>query len=203
MPLRDLLKAIEAEADEESARLRQGAEAEAEAILSGARSEAARTRERILRAHAPATENEANRRVALARLEADRLRREARDLAFRRLLEEARDRLAGTRAEPGYRETLRALLAEALAALPDAAIARVDPGDVDLASDLSRELSPELTVTPEPGIGGGVVLESVGGRVVRNTFGARLANAEPRLRPWYGRRLGALSGSVPGSAEPR
>ena len=203
MPLRELLNAIEAEANEESARLREEAEAEAEAVLSGARSEAARAREEILRAHAPATENEANRRVALACLEAGRLRREAHDEAFRLLLGETRDRLADARAEPGYRETLRALLGEALAALPDAATARVDPGDVELASDLIRELNPDLTVTPDPGVGGGVVLESAGGRVVGNTFGARLANAEPRLRPWYGRRLEALSGSVPGSAGAR
>lgn len=203
MPLRELLNAIEAEANEESVRLREEAEAEAGAILSGARSEAARAREEILRAHAPATDNEATRRVALARLEAGRLRREACDGAFRLLLGETRDRLAAARAEPGYRETLQALLAEALAVLPDAATARVDPGDVELAWDLIRELNPDLTVTPDPGVGGGVVLESAGGRVVENTFGARLANAEPGLRPWYGRRLEALAGSVPGSAGAR
>jgi hypothetical protein len=32
------------------------------------------------------------------------------------------------------------------------------------------------------------VLQSAGGRVVRNTFEERLASATPRLRPWYRER---------------
>lgn len=196
MPLKDLLDAIEAEANEESARLERESKAEAEAILSRAREEVARAREGILRAHAPATEAEANRRVALARLEASRLTREAREEAFSCLLAEVRARLAAARGELGYRDTLRAFFGEALAALPDAATARVHPDDEGLASDLAREMRADLNLVPDPGVGGGVVLESAGGRVVRNTFEERLANAEPLLRPWYGRRLEALSKTV-------
>ena len=196
MPLKDLLNAIEAEANEESARLESESRAEAEAILAEARADAARAREEVLRAHAPATTNEANRRVALARLDASRLEREAREEAFSLLVDGARFRLAPVRDEPGYRDTLRALMREALTALPDATTARVNPLDETLASELARELGADLAVTPEPGIGGGVVLASAGGRVVRNTFEERLTNAAPQLRPWFGERFRALERSA-------
>lgn len=193
MPLQELLNAIEAEANAERERLEAESKAEAEAIVVAAREEAERARGEILRAHAPATEAEANRRLALARLEAGRLEREAREEAFSLLLAEARAMLAAARGEPGHRNALRPLLEEALSALPDAATVRVHPDDEALASELARTAGVELTVMPDPGIDGGVVLESAGGRVVRNTLEERLANAGPRLRPWYGRRLEALA----------
>lgn len=195
MPLKDLLDAIEADANEERVRLENESRAEADAILAEADAEAARVREEVLRAHAPATANEANRRVALARLEASRLEREAREEAYALLIEEARTGLAATRDDPGYRDTLRALMREALDALPDASTARVNPLDKTVAAELAREIGADLAVAPDPDVGGGVVLQSAGGRVVRNTFGERLANAEPRLRPWYGGRFRALEGS--------
>lgn len=197
MPLEDLLNAIEADANEEGARLESESRAKAEAILAEAG--AARAREEVLRAHAPATTNEANRRVALARLEASRLEREAREEAFSLLIDEAHSRLAAARDEPGYSDTLHTLMREALAALPDATTARVNPLDETLAAELARELGADLAVAPEPDIGGGVVLSSSGGRVVRNTFEERLTNAAPQLRPWYGERLRAMERSAVGS----
>ncbi|QIN81339.1 hypothetical protein GBA63_00905 [Rubrobacter tropicus] len=198
MPLKDLLNAIEAEADEERARLQSESRAEAETILAGARADAERARERVLRAHAPATADEANRRVALARLEASRLEREVREEAFSLLIDEARSRLAAARDEPGYRDTLRDLMTGALAALPDASTARVNPLDETLAVELAREVGANVSVAPDPDVGGGVVLRSAGGRVVRNTFEERLATAAPQLRPWYGQRLRAIESSAVG-----
>lgn len=196
MPLEDLLRAIEADANAEAARLERESAAEAEAIVSAARGEAFRAREEILRSHAPATETEANRRRALARLEAARLEREAREEAFVLLLADVRRHLAAARDEPGYRETLRVLLAEALGALPGAKAVRTNPGDADRVGELLRAAGANLIVTPDPGIGGGVVVEDAGGRVVRNTLEERLANGEPRLRAWYGRRLEGLATAV-------
>jgi vacuolar-type H+-ATPase subunit E/Vma4 len=199
LPLKDLLNAIEADANEEGARLENESRAEAEAILAEADAEAARAREEVLRALAPATANEANRRIALARLEASRLEREAREEAFSLLVDEARFRLAAARDEPGYRDTLRALMREALDALPDASSARVHPLDEGLAAEVAREIGADhLAVSPETGVGGGVVLQSAGGRMVRNTFEERLASAAPHLRPWYGERFRALEKSAVG-----
>ena len=193
MPLKDLLNAIEAEATSERERLEADSKAEAAAIVAAAHEEAARARGEILRARAPATEAEADRRLALARLEAGRLEREAREEAFDGLLAGARTLLADARREPAYRESLGALLAEALAALPDASTARVHPDDEASVSDLARETGSRLAVVPDAAVAGGVVLESAGGRVLRNTLPERLANAEPGLRSWYGARLERLA----------
>lgn len=196
MPLRDLLAAIEAEANEERSRIEAEGRARADAILAEARAGAARAREDVLRAHAPATRTEASRRVAVARLEAARIVREARERAFSLLLAEVRARLAAEREGPAHRATLRALLDEALAALPDAATVRANPRDGALVGELLGGAGEGLRVEADAGIVGGVVVESAGGRVVRNTFEERLANAEPQLRTAYGRRLDTLMAST-------
>ncbi|AHY48223.1 Archaeal/vacuolar-type H+-ATPase subunit E (plasmid) [Rubrobacter radiotolerans] len=194
MPLRDLLNALESEAAAEAARLRRESEAEAEKILAEARAERERTRREILTARSSAAYGEANRRLALARLEATRLERNAREEAFDRLLAEARTLLAAARSEPGYRKVLDALLGEALTALPDAATVRVHPDDAGLAEELVA--GKNLAVVPDPDVDGGVVIESADGRCVRNTPEERLLNAEPNLRMWYGERLARLEASV-------
>lgn len=195
LPLQDLLNVIEAEANEERLRLESDSKAEAEAIVSAAHEEAARARDEVLRARTPATEAEAARRLAVARLEASRLLREARESAFSQLLAEVRRRLAGSSASPAHRDTVRALLQEALAAVPDAHTARVSPRDEPLIAELAREAGVDLTVETDETVSGGVALESGRGRVARNTFEGRLASAEPRLRAWYGGRLEGLFGA--------
>lgn len=194
MPLNELLSAIESEAREERERLEAESRAEVEAIVAAAHGEAARAREDILRAYAPDTQAAATRRVASARLEAARLRRAAREEAFSLLLQEARSRLAA-QARGGDRATTRALLLEALAALPDAEVLWVNPRDEESAVELVRELHASLTVETAD-VTGGVVLETGHGVVVRNTFEERLANAESELRPWYGRRLDRLAAAT-------
>lgn len=57
---------------------------------------------------------------------------------------------------------------------------------------LVGELGTDIVVQPTLETAGGVVLESAGGRTIKNTFQQRLLSAEPQLRLWYGRRLDAL-----------
>jgi len=192
-PLNDLLAAIEAEAKEERARLEAESRAQAEAILTEARREAAAVREEIPRPLEAEVNSEAERRTATARLEAAWLLREAREEAFGLLLAETNSGLAALRGEEaGYRAALRTLLREGLAALPGARSLRVDPRDEALAAELLKEPGVDLTVDPSLPSLGGLALESGDGRTLRNTFEERLANAEPGLRLWYGRRLDSL-----------
>ena len=107
--------------------------------------------------------------------------------AARGPLHRRRNKVAAERIDLG------ALLAEALVALPDASTARVHPDDEASVSDLARETGSRLAVVPDAAVAGGVVLESAGGRVLRNTLPERLANAEPGLRSWYGARLERLA----------
>lgn len=191
-PLDDLLAAIEAEAKEERARLEAESRAEAEVILAEAQREASAAREEILRPLEVEANSEAERRTATARLEAARLLREAREESFGLLLAGTNSSIAALRGEGGYRTALRALLREGFTALPGAKILRVDPRDEALAAELLKELGADLSVDPSLQTAGGLVLESGDGRTLPNTFEERLANAEPELRLWYGRRLDSL-----------
>lgn len=185
MPLADLLEAIEVEADEELARREHEARAEAEALLEHARSEARALMAEVAGEPVPAARREAERTTALARLEAAASLREEREEAFASVLDGVRAELAGLRGSGRYPELLRALVAESRAALPAAAVLRVDPRDAELA----RPLAGGLRLEPMLETWGGVELASNDGRLVRNTLEERLANAEPRLRLRFADRL--------------
>jgi V/A-type H+/Na+-transporting ATPase subunit E len=192
-PLDRLLATIEAEANEERARLDAESRAEAEAILGRAREEARAAREEILRSGEPEILAESDRRRAGARLEASRLLREAREESFELLLSETSAELAALRESDRYPAVLRALLEEGLGLLPGARALRVDPRDETLSAGLARELGADLSLETAPAALGGLVLDGGDGRTLRNTLEERLQNAEPELRLWYGRRLDELA----------
>lgn len=192
-PLDDLLAAIEAEAEGEHARLDAESRAEATSIVEEAREEACELRAELVRSQEPELQGEVARRLGQARLEAAQMIRQAREESYRRLLEETRSQLAHLQGSFRYRQVLLALLRESQAALPKATLLHVDPQDEALAAKLVRELDIEMAIEPTPEITGGVELESGDGRIVRNTFEERLANADSELRLWFGRRLAGLS----------
>lgn len=195
MPLADLLQAIEAEADEELARLERETAAEAEALVESARSEARALSAELTTAPEPAARRDAERTTALARLDAAGALREAREEAFASILDGVRAELAALRGSGRYPELLRALVAESRAALPAASVLRVDPRDAELA----RPLADGLRLEPVLETWGGVELGSDDGRIVRNTLDERLANAEPLLRLGFAGRL-ARSAEPPAEA---
>ena len=195
MPLADLLQAIGAEADEELVRLERETATEAEELVESARSEARALSAELAAAPEPAARREAERATALARLDAAAGLREAREEAFASVLDGVRAELSTLRHSGRYPELLRALVAESRAALPAAAVLRVDPRDAELA----RPLAGGLRLEPELETWGGVELGSDDGRIVRNTLEERLANAEPLLRLCFADRL-ARSAESPAEA---
>ena len=202
-PLDDLLAAIEAEAEGERARLDAESRAEAASIVERAREEARELQAEPGRSQEPELQSEVARRLGQARLEAAQMIRQAREDSYRHLLEETRSQLADLRSSSRYRDVLLALLRESRAALPNATLLHVDSRDQVLAAELVRELDIKMTIEPTPETTGGVELESRDGRIVRNTFEERLANADPELRLWFGRRLAGLGvGRRPAGEEP-
>lgn len=174
--LAGLLAALEAEAEDELARFDAEVRREVDALLAAAEAEAAVLERRPADEQAAELAREAARIGATARLEAERVVREARDAGFERALDALRRRLAGVRGRPGYPALHAALRDEALAALPGARTMRVDPRDADLAR--ASDLALEATLATA----GGVVLDDGEGRTVVNTLEERLRNAEPALR---------------------
>ncbi len=174
----ELLAALEADADEELARLDDETRREVQALLDLARADAARLERDPVSAQEGALQAEAARRRAAARLDANRMLREAREQSLQEGLAGLRARLASFRDEEVYPKVLGTLLREAREALPVAARVLVDPRDAELA----RRLADGLALEPVLEVWGGVVLESDDGRLVRNTLEERLTNAEPALR---------------------
>jgi vacuolar-type H+-ATPase subunit E/Vma4 len=185
MALADLLQAIEADAAAERARASREAAAEAAAIVEQARAQAAELATELAAAPEGEARAEAERMRALARMDASAAVRSAREEAFASLLAAIRAELAALRGAASYPELFRSLLAESLAALPEAHELRVDPRDLDLATTVVDELRVEPTLDTW----GGLELACHDGRTIRNTLEERLANAEPLLRRRFAQRL--------------
>lgn len=189
MALKDLLTAIEREAEEELEQVRAEARAEARAIRERGRDEAAREEERLARAGDEAVRREAQALRSAARQDAARTLRSGRERAWDDVAEALRRRLAAQADRPEWPAVLTALLEEARSALPAATRAHVRPRDVDVV----RRAAPDLRIIGDAAGPGGVVVAADDGRRLDNTLDARLEAAAPLLR----RRLAdLLSGAV-------
>jgi vacuolar-type H+-ATPase subunit E/Vma4 len=182
MALTDLLTALEADAESETERLRAAADAEARRIVESARSEARAYELEAERTAEARLAHELERRRSVARLAAASLVRAAHESCVAQLESALRDRVAALRGTAAYPGVLRALVEEALAAVPAAGVLRMDPRDRGLAEGIVAELDARLEVRAELDTLGGVEVAGDDGRTARNTLEERLRNAEPELR---------------------
>jgi vacuolar-type H+-ATPase subunit E/Vma4 len=185
MALDDLLRAIEAEADEERDRAEREKAASAAAIVDAAREQAAALEAQLARAAEAASLAAAERVRAVARLEAADTVRAAREEAYASVLGRVREELSALRGSPTYPGVFAALLNESRSALPEARELRVDRRDEKLAESLAGG----LRVVAVLDTWGGLELADEDGRTVRNTLEERLANADPLLRWRFGQWL--------------
>ena len=186
MPLADLLQAIQADADQEVARLARTAATEADLLVEQARVAARALQVELAAAPEGAARRSAERATALARLAAAAAAvRQEREDGFAVVLDGVRTELAALRGSDSYPQLMRELVAESRAALPEASVLCIDPRDADLARLLAGELRLEAVLTTW----GGVELVSDDGRRVRNTLEERLANAKPALRLRFAHRI--------------
>ena len=182
MALDDILRAIREETDTEAERIESEAAAEVAAIEVAARSEAERLRGEILAARNRDAQAERDGVLRAARARAASAWRDGREEVFGRVHAEFMRRLNRLRADRRYPRILRALLDEAVAALPEAIEVRVDPRDLPLFDRAARPGSGRLGVEGSLETRGGVEVVAPGGRAVRNTVEERLARSEPFLR---------------------
>jgi vacuolar-type H+-ATPase subunit E/Vma4 len=185
MALEDLLRAIEAEADEERLRAEREKAASATAIVEAAEREAADLEARLTAAPEAQSRAAADRVRAMARLRAAAAVRAAREEAYVSLLDRVREELAAVRGSAAYPVVFRALLDESRTALPGAVELRVDGRDAELAESMAGGLRVAAVLDSW----GGVELAGDDGRTVRNTLEERLANADMLLRGRFARWL--------------
>lgn len=190
--------------------LESEADAEIEAVLADARSQA----DRIVR---QATEQaqaslEARRRALEGELAAGLVRaRSAADLesaalrlaaahdATERAFAEAETELRAYTRTAEYRGTLQALIREARYALGDIATLEVNPADVTAAAEAARAAEVSAPVLPNPEVQTGVRAIGPGGRTsITNTLLGRLARARDQLSSDVARLLAPASGGPAG-----
>lgn len=183
MGVAEIVAAIERDAAAEVARLEEESRQRAEALAAEAARRAAAVVEEIAAPAERAAQEEAERLRAAARAEARRALREAREETFLRAHALARRLLATVRDDAAaYEAVFSRLLDEALAALPDARVVRVDPRDAQLAAAALARRGATARIEASLESAGGLELDGEDGRVLRNTFEVRLERAEPYLR---------------------
>jgi len=183
LALADILDAIRAEADAEIEAIRVKAESEAAAVLTRASDQAEAEEERLSLVRDRAADRQTDRIVNRARLDADRSFRAEVEELYVQTRRAAADELQSLRGTSRYEDILSSLLAECCAVLPGATVLRVDPADEAVAHRIiaNGERS-DLRVEATLDSSGGVELVDDDGRVIRNTFEARLARADGLLR---------------------
>lgn len=181
MVLEGLLQALERDAERELSEAIAQDRARADAILAAAHEQAEHLRRRRLeevRSHAGA---EAERVRATFRAQ---VRQEHRDAVENRLRRVREDTAGALRELRGTAEALPATLAlfeEAMAAMPEATVARVGPESAPDAQRLVEERWPGLRLATDLD-DLGVVLADDAGRRLDNTASIRLANDWPDAR---------------------
>ena len=178
MAIEDIFRALEEQADAECAELIHIAETQAASITEEARLEADKIKQRKMDAVADIVRSKAGKTLNAARLENKKELAAVRDEAVEKVFSTAASALAGVRSTPRYEGVFKALAEEALAGVEGECTVLVDPADAALAEKTLKSMNVECTLSPTISTAGGLVVSTVGGRVLRrNTFEARLAKA--------------------------
>ena len=149
------VRRLEADAKAAEARILAVAEEERKLALEGARAEAAQ-----------AARDERNERLAAARLNAMRMRSEAKEEALERAFAKVLAEFEGIRESGSYPALLKALIEQGVGEIGPGAEVQVSEDDLRLAKKWGFRLSEDAA-----GIGGGAVISSKDGRVkIRNTL---------------------------------
>ena len=194
MPLANILRALEAEAERLVAEIDQAVQAEVERIRAEAQAEAAVVRQKHLAAIQAPLRAEQARIVNQAKLEALQIVLGTREELVTAALEAAACRLAELAEQPSaerYAGLLQQLTQEAVTVLGvKEACLQVRSCDLELMNRVVQELGLSATVTgglekddTTAGHGGGVVAATLDGRIrLINTPTARLARAASLYR---------------------
>ncbi len=183
MPLEHILRAMQAQADQEISATTRAAEEEAAQLIAEAEQQARATRERHCARVEPALRAEAAALQNKAKLESLRAVANAREALLTEAFAKAGDCLAGVRRSKQYPALFRALAQATVAELGNEIVAHVDPVDVELARGVFAQMGVKAQVQSQPLPLGGLEAQAPDGRVVViNTLASRLARARTVLR---------------------
>jgi vacuolar-type H+-ATPase subunit E/Vma4 len=175
MALQDIFRALDEQADAECKEILDNAKTQAKAIVTEAKEEADRIRQRKIDAVEGIVGARASHIVNAARLENKRDIAALKEKAIDTTFDDARGTLAGLRDKGGYEDLFRRLADEALAGVTEPVSVQVDPRDEQVARKVLDATGADYTLDPSIAAAGGLVAVLGEGRIYRrNTFDDRL-----------------------------
>jgi V/A-type H+/Na+-transporting ATPase subunit E len=183
MGLDDMLSTIQSDTEDQSSKIISDAKAESEKILSEGRKRADAIQTQSAQQSQREVEEDRNRLLASARLEANRRLLEARDEVLKGYEEQAFSYLEEFSNSPQYKDFFVRMLADALSKIGEGAIVQINPRDKPLLKD-SKLKQFKIQVSPEPlkSLGGAIVTSSDGKRRVDNTIESIFSERKDELR---------------------
>lgn len=192
MGLKEILQAMEQDADLQVREVESAAEAEARSVIAKAEEEARKVREQHLASGKQRLLSEQERLFSAARLAAQHSLAAAREAWLDQAFAGARERLARLQREPRYGGYLEQLTREAIAELGTEINIEIDPGDEEVMRRIVSALGVKGEIIASLSTLGGLRASTADGCVsVVNTVEARLERVRERLR----QKLAALLNS--------
>lgn len=183
MAIEDILNALAAQADAEIERIRDDASAHAKHIIDEAELDAERRHAEFVAQAVRLAKSDAARSVNAARMDARRAVLATRDEGVESVFTAVEDRLHEVRAGEGYAALFKRLAQDALDGLEGHLVARVVPGDEDLARGVFAKIGADIEVRGDLEASGGLIVMTADERIIRrNTLEDRLRTARRFVR---------------------
>jgi vacuolar-type H+-ATPase subunit E/Vma4 len=182
MAIEDILKALDDQADAESAAVIDEAHEHAKLIVDEGEREAQSIHDGFHRQAERVAGSEAAKLVNAARLEAKMIVSSVKGDAVTAVFDAAKAKLSSVR-DSGYESLFAQLAAEAFAGVSGEVTVFAAPADAQLAERAAAAAGVAATVDPTLETAGGLIVEANGGRVVRrNTLEDRLERSRQLIQ---------------------
>jgi vacuolar-type H+-ATPase subunit E/Vma4 len=185
MPYEDLISAVKASADERIKEIRDRAKAEAEKIRKDAEEKAQGIRSAYLEEAIRGVKREKSKLIAKVGAEKRMALARVKDDLFQQVFTRTAQQMASARNHPGYRESFKKLVREAMDELAGEEIRmHIDPRDEPLCREILGEMQRNCDVVTDLTTLGGLNVTTADERLmVFNTLESRLQRAKEVLKP--------------------
>ena len=181
MSIDELKKKLREEAEIKAREIIEEARAEADKIIREAEEQWKNNYEEERRKYIVEAEMNANKILSEARIKAKLITSSAKAEVFDKIFREV-EQIIVNRVNIDVRESMKRLLDEALTYIDKPMRVIVDPRDVDVIRELLRERNIDnVVIETSNDIIGGLILESIDGRKVDNSYKTRLSRARSVL----------------------
>lgn len=183
MAIEDILNALATQADAEIQRIRDDASAHAKHIIDEAELDAERRHDEFVAQAERMARSDAARSVNAARMDARRAVLATRDEGVESVFSAVAARLSDVRKDAEYPALFKKFAADALGGMEGHLVARVVPGDEELARGVFAETGADIEVRGDLDASGGLIVMTADERIVRrNTLDDRLRTARRFVR---------------------